>query len=228
LYAGDDKMTDIKEIYRILGTEFKKSAAPVIDLIKAQTNDPFQILVGTILSARTKDKTTSEAIIRLFSRISGVEDLQMLTIEEIEKLIYPVGFYHNKAKSLKKLPEVMIEQFAGRVPETIDELLLLPGVGRKTANLVRTIAFEKDAMCVDVHVHRISNRLGYITTSTPFESEMALREKLPLELWSMYNSYLVSFGQNTCNPRNPHCDICPIYEHCRRKNVVTKYVKEKI
>ncbi|MCF7912215.1 MAG: endonuclease III [Candidatus Cloacimonetes bacterium] len=220
-------MTDIKEVYLILGLEFAKSAAPVIDLIKIQTNDPFQILVGTILSARTKDQTTSQAINRLFKRISGAKELQKLTISEIEELIYPVGFYHNKAKSLKKLPEVLFSRFNGEVPETIEELLELPGVGRKTANLVRTIAFEKDGMCVDVHVHRISNRLGYIKTSSPFESEMALREKLPRELWSMYNSYLVSFGQNTCSPRNPHCDICPIYDHCKRIDVVTKYVKEQ-
>jgi len=219
-------MTDIKKIYHILGKEFQKSQAPVIDLIKAQSNDPLQILIGTILSARTKDKTTSEAITRLFNRINSVEELQELSIEEIEELIYPVGFYHNKAKSLKKLPEVMINKFDGKVPETIDELLQLPGVGRKTANLVRTIAFEKDGICVDVHVHRISNRLGYINTSTPFESEMALREKLPKEFWSMYNSYLVSFGQNLCSPRNPHCDLCPIYKECERVGVITKYEKE--
>ena len=216
-------MTDIKEVYRILGEEFQKSQAPVIDLIKIQTNDPFQILVGTILSARTKDKTTSEAISRLFNRIDNVYDLQDLPVEEIEKLIYPVGFYHNKALNLKKLPEILIRLFDGKVPETIDELLKLPGVGRKTANLVRTIAFDKDAICVDVHVHRISNRLGYVQTNTPYETEMALREKLPIELWGMYNSYLVSFGQNTCTPRNPHCNLCPIFDHCSRVGVITRH-----
>ncbi len=216
-------MPDIKEVYRILGEEFQKSQAPVIDLIKIRTNDPFQILVGTILSARTKDKTTSGAISRLFNRIDNVYDLQNLPVEEIEKLIYPVGFYRNKALSLNKLPEILIRLFNGKVPETIEELLKLPGVGRKTANLVRTIAFDKNAICVDIHVHRISNRLGYVQTNTPYETEMALRETLPAEFWAMYNSYLVSFGQNTCTPRNPHCDLCPIYEHCRRMGVITKY-----
>jgi len=206
-----------------LSVEFAKSEAPVIDLIKQQTGDPFKILVGTILSARTKDKVTSEVVSRLFRVIDTVYDLSNLSEEEIEKLIYPAGFYRNKAKSLKQLPAVMIKLYDGEVPETIEELLELPGVGRKTANLVRAIAFGKDAICVDVHVHRISNRLGYVHTSTPYETEMALREKLPSDLWIMYNSYLVSFGQKICTPRNPHCDICPIYDECDRTGVVTKH-----
>lgn len=220
-------MIDIKKIYEILGVHFKQEQTPIIDLIKAQTDDPFKILVGTILSARTKDEMTSKVVSRLFSQVNNADELDKLSIEEIEKLIYPVGFYHNKALHLKALPQAIKEKFNNQIPEEIDDLIQLPGVGRKTANLVRTLAFEKPAMCVDVHVHRISNRFGYISTKTPFESEMALRDKLPLELWSNYNSYLVSFGQNLCKPINPRCDRCPIYEECQRIGVVTKYERDK-
>lgn len=216
---------DIHKIYQILGEHFKTVQTPIIDLIKAQTDDPFKILVGTILSARTKDETTSKVVTRLFSRISSPDELAQLSVEEIEKLIFPVGFYHNKAKHLKALPQVIKDLFQGKIPEDIDDLIKLPGVGRKTANLVRTLAFEKPAMCVDVHVHRISNRLGYIKTDTPFESEMALRAKLPVALWANYNSYLVSFGQHLCKPINPRCDLCPIHDECQRINVISKYSK---
>ena len=220
-------MLDIFNVYRILGEEFKKYPSPIVDLVKAQTSDPFKILVTTILSARTKDETTSKVIKVLFQRVNNVDDLEKLSVEEIEKLIYPAGFYHNKAKSLKKLPSVLKAKFGGKVPEEIDEMLELPGVGRKTANLVRTMAFDKDGICVDVHVHRISNRLGYVKTANPFETEMALRKKLPKELWSMYNSYLVAYGQNLCSPRNPHCDICPIWDECQQVDVVTKHQKDE-
>jgi len=221
-------MIDIRKIYNILGEHFKTVQTPIIDLIKAQTDDPFKILVGTILSARTKDETTSQVVSRLFSKINTPQDLDNLSVEEIEKLIYPVGFYHNKALHLKKLPSVLHEKFNNLIPEEIDDLIQLPGVGRKTANLVRTLAFEKPAMCVDVHVHRISNRFGYIKTNTPFESEMALRNKLPQDLWSNYNSYLVSFGQHLCKPINPRCDLCPIYSECKRINVTTKYERKMV
>jgi endonuclease III len=216
---------DIQKVYDTLGEHFTQVQTPIIDLIKAQTDDPFKILVGTILSARTKDEVTSQVVTRLFSTISNATELSALSVQQIEDLIYPVGFYRNKAKHLKALPDALIQLFNGEIPEEIDDLVQLPGVGRKTANLVRTLAFEKPAMCVDIHVHRISNRLGYIETKTPFESEMALRDKLPLELWSNYNSYLVSFGQHLCKPVNPRCDICPVYNECQRVNVQTKYVK---
>ncbi len=217
---------NIHNVYNILGNLFNEHHAPIIDLIKAQTNDPFKILVGTILSARTKDDTTSKVVEKLFDKVNTYKDLYKFTLEEIENLIYPVGFYHQKAKHLKQLPYDLETRFNGQIPHEIDDLITLPGVGRKTANLVKIMAYDEPAMCVDVHVHRISNRLGYIKTKTPFESEMTLRDILPVEYWLNYNSYLVSFGQNHCKPINPLCNTCPIYDECHKVNVVTKYKKE--
>ena len=205
-------MVNIDRVYKVLEKEFQKYDAPVVDLVEAQTNDPFKILVTTILSARTKDTTTSEVVLNMFEYIYTPDDLKNYTLEEIEEMIYPVGFFRNKAIHLKKLPDVLKEKFNNKVPEEIDELLELPGVGRKTANLVRAIAFKKPAICVDVHVHRISNRLGYVQTSQPVETEMKLREILPQKYWLNYNSYLVAFGQNHCTPRNPKCTTCLIYD----------------
>ena len=140
-------------------------------------------------------------------------------------MVYPVGFFRNKARYLKELPKVLKAEFNNTVPEEIDDLVKLPGVGRKTANLVRAIAFKKHAICVDVHVHRISNRFGFIKTKTPFETEMALRKKLPKKYWININSYLVAFGQNHCTPLNPKCSTCTIYDECERVGVKTKYSK---
>lgn len=217
---------NIERIYQILEKEFSKFDAPVVDLVEAQTKDPFKILITTILSARTNDKTTAKVVRKLFNKVDTLQDLNLLSADEIERLIYPVGFWRNKAIHLEKLPEVMLTKFNGEVPDKIDDLLELPGVGRKTANLVRAIAFNKPAICVDVHVHRISNRFGYIKTETPFDSEMALRKKLPKKYWIHYNSFLVAFGQNHCTPRNPKCSTCPIYDYCNRVDVVTKYSKD--
>lgn len=207
---------DIDHVMRALGEHFQAVKTPIVDLIQATTKDPFKVLVGTILSARTKDETTAQAVHRLFERVSGPETLAELSEDEINRLIYPVGFHNAKAKHLKELPEVLEREFGGKVPSEIDDLLRLPGVGRKTANLVRAVAFSLPAICVDVHVHRICNRWGYISTSSPLESEMALRAKLPMKHWLNINSYVVAFGQNLCTPRKPQCDKCPIYEYCRR------------
>lgn len=217
---------NIDRIYEVLAERFTQVQAPVVDLVEAQTKDPFKILVATILSARTNDKTTTEVVGRLFDVIHTPADLDAYSVEEVEELIYPVGFYRNKAVHLKRLPAVLQDEFDGYIPDEIDDLLKLPGVGRKTANLVRAVAFKKPAICVDVHVHRISNRLGYIKTKNPLETEMALREKLPEKYWIHYNSYLVAFGQNHCTPRNPKCSTCPIYDECARVGVETKYRKE--
>jgi endonuclease III len=219
------KEINIHKIYEKLKEQFENYPSPVVDLIEIQTKDPFKILITTILSARTKDKTTREAAKKLFEKVDTVYDLEKLSEVEIEKLIYPVGFYKNKAKSLSKLPKILINDFDGKVPDEIDDLIKLPGVGRKTANLVRAIAFKKPAICVDVHVHRICNRLGYVNTKTPFETEMALREKLPEYMWLNFNSYLVAYGQNLCFPVNPRCDKCVIYDECNRIGVKTKYPK---
>lgn len=208
------KMFNLDKVIPILKQEFDKKQAPIVDLIKAQTKDPFKVLVATILSARTKDQTTAQACTKLFKQVNSVYDLQKLEIEQIQELIYPVGFYRQKAKALKKLPEILIEKFNAQVPKTIDELLELPGVGRKTANLVLAIGFELPAICVDVHMHRIFNRWQYVNTKTPFDTEMALRQKLPQKYWLMVNSYVVSFGQTICAPRNPKCCNCPIAQYC--------------
>lgn len=216
-------MTNIPAIYKIVKREFDNNHMPVVDLIQAQTKDPFKVLVATILSARTKDSTTAEAAAKLFTTISTPGDLRKIRVETLQKLIYPVGFYKNKARYLKQLPDALETLFHGDIPHTVEELVRLPGVGRKTANLVVAIGFNKQAICVDVHVHRITNRLGYLQTKTTLETEMQLREKLPKKYWISFNSYLVSFGQNTCTPINPHCDICPVYRYCARVDVKTKF-----
>ena len=216
---------DIDAVIPILEQHFHTVKTPVVDFIQAQTKDPFKVLIATILSARTKDDTTTQAVNRLFKVINTPADIDKHTEAEINKLIYPVGFHNAKAKHLKQLPLVLKDKFQGKVPAEIDELLELPGVGRKTANLVRAIAFNLPAICVDVHVHRICNRWGYVQTETPFETEMALREKLPQKYWIMFNSYVVAFGQNLCTPRNPKCPICPIYQYCPRIGVIVIYTQ---
>jgi endonuclease III len=219
------KTIDIDRIYTIVKSEFDKHHMPVVDLIQLQTNDPFKVLVTTILSARTKDETTSQAAKRLFSTINNFEDLKKTPVSTIQRLIYPVGFYATKARHLKQLPGAIETLFGGTIPDTVEDLIKLPGVGRKTANLVVAVAFDKPAVCVDVHVHRICNRLGYVKTKTPFETEMKLREILPVKYWTTFNSYLVSFGQNTCRPVNPKCSECPLFALCNRVGVKTKQVK---
>lgn len=206
--------SDIAAVNRLLKREFDRKSAPIIELVAAQTNDPFHVLVGTILSARTKDACTAGACRRLFAEVDSPEALRKIPLARLEELIYPVGFYHDKAKHLKALPDVLAEKFQGVLPHTVEELCALPGVGRKTANLVVALGFDLPAICVDVHVHRITNRLGLIHTKSPLETEMALRALLPVRYWKTWNSYLVSFGQTRCAPRNPKCEGCPIRAYC--------------
>lgn len=210
---------DIDAVMEALAKHFTEVKTPVVDLIQIQTKDPFKVLVATILSARTKDETTSKAAAALFEHVSVPRDLDRLGLKELDKLIWQVGFHREKSKHLKQLPEVLEREFGGEVPSEIDDLLKLPGVGRKTANLVRAVAFSLPAICVDIHVHRISNRWGYISTTTPLESEMALRAKLPDRYWLQYNSHVVAFGQNLCTPRKPKCSACPVYSFCARVGV---------
>jgi len=205
----------IDKIYSILVKETKKYSTPVVELVEEQTKDPFKVLVATILSARTKDEVTKFAVRKLFSKIKKPKDIHKFSQKEIEELIYPVGFYKNKAKFLKKLPQFI----ENGIPQEIEELIKLPGVGRKTANLVRSVAFSKPAICVDVHVHRISNRLGYVKTKTPYETEMRLRKILPKKYWLKWNYLLVSFGQNLCRPISPKCSECPIKTYCKKVGV---------
>lgn len=214
---------DIDSIINTLEIEFDKHRMPVVDLIQAQTKDPFKVLIATILSARTKDQTTSIVVEKLFKKVKSFNDIDKVSEKEMQDLIYPVGFYKNKAQHLKKLPAVVKELYNGEIPQTVEELIKLPGVGRKTANLVVSVAFDKPAICVDIHVHRISNRIGYVKTKTPLDTEMTLRKKLPIEHWKAINKVMVSYGQNLCTPINPKCNKCPIHKYCRRIDVKTKY-----
>jgi endonuclease III len=209
----------IEDVYNILADEFTKNRTPVVDLIEVQTGDPFKVLIATILSARTKDEVTAAVSRKLFKRAANHHELKKLTEEEIRELIYPIGFYKTKARHLKLLPDVLDNEFGGKIPQDVETLTKLPGVGRKTANLVVAVAFKKPAVCVDVHVHRIFNRLGYVNTKTPLETEMELRKIFPQKFWTTFNSYFVSFGQHTCSPLRPKCNACPITKYCSKKEV---------
>ena len=221
-------------VMRILKREYEKKQTPIVELIQARTNDPFQVLVATILSARTLDRTTAAACRKLFGVVRNLEDLRRVPRLRLERLIYPVGFYRTKAKLLKRLPDVVAKRFplrvsasaghvGGVIPANVEDLIQLPGVGRKTANLVVAVAFNKPAICVDVHVHRISNRWGLIRTRTPLQTEMVLRRRLPVKYWQVFNFYLVSFGQSVCRSVRPHCNACPIYAYCARVGVKKRY-----
>ena len=179
------------------------------------------MLIACILSLRTQDTTTGPAAARLFAVAATPERLLTLHAARIARLIYPVGFYRTKARVILGICRDLLERFGGRVPDTIDELLKLNGVGRKTANLVVTMGFNKPGICVDTHVHRISNRLGYVRTRNPEETEMALRATLPRRFWIGYNDLLVAFGQNVCAPISPRCSACPVSDLCRRVGVTT-------
>lgn len=209
-------------VISLLEEEVRGLQVPVVDLIATQTKDPFKVLVATILSARTKDEVTAAAARRLFARALTPEELATLSVTELEELIYPVGFFRNKAKCLSQLPKALATHFQGKVPSTIEELVTLPGVGRKTANLVRAVAFSLPAICVDTHVHRIMNIWGYVQTTTPLQTEMALREKLPQQYWLRINSLLVAFGQAVCRPIAPHCDVCRIKPFCPQLGVIPR------
>jgi endonuclease III len=212
---------DIELFIAEVAAEVKGYRVPVVDLIAVQSEDPFKVLVATILSARTRDETTARACERLFARAPDLEALALLSAEEIRQLIFPVGFYQTKADHLARLPAALAT-FGKEVPAEIDDLVTLPGVGRKTANLVRTVAFRLPAICVDTHVHRIMNIWGYVHTKTPLETEMALRATLPARHWLTINSILVAFGQGCCTPVGPHCDCCPLDRLCPKIGVTPR------
>jgi endonuclease-3 len=186
-----------------------------------EAGDPFRVLIACLLSLRTQDTTTAPAAARLFALADTPAAMLRLTARQIERAIYPVGFYRTKARVILDLCRDLLERFGGRVPADLDALLTLKGVGRKTANLVVTLGFNAPGICVDTHVHRISNRLGYVRTRTPDETEMALRAKLPRRFWIGYNDLLVTFGQNVCAPVSPKCSACPVRALCRRVGVTT-------
>ncbi|MCI5178918.1 MAG: exodeoxyribonuclease III [Candidatus Electrothrix sp. AW3_4] len=218
------KVFPIESVIATLKQEVAEYKVPIVDLIAAQTKDPFKVLLATILSARTKDEVTAAAAKRLFAQADSLEALEQLSQKELEKIIYPVGFFRNKAKYLASLPAVLQQKFDGKIPDTVEELIELPGVGRKTANLVVAVAFNKPAICVDTHVHRIMNLWGYVATKNPLQTEMALREKLPEKHWIQINFLLVAFGQGTCKPRLPHCDRCVLAQDCPQLGVTPRKV----
>ena len=191
---------------------------PQSDFVKLMDNfkDPYLVLIACILSLRTNDRTTYPATLRMLELAKTPQDMMGVDEEELAKAIYPVGFYKNKAGQIIELSRKIVEEYDGKVPDNIDELCKFRGVGRKTANLVMTLGFGVPAICVDVHVHRIFNRLGYIKTKNPEETEFALREKLPVEFWIPINTLLVTHGQNVCKPIKPQCEKCPILDFCDR------------
>ncbi len=206
--------SDIEKVISILRENYDKWEAPVVTLVAQHTNDPFKVLVCAFLSTRTRDETTAEVCKRLFSRVKSTKDILELTQEELEKLIYPVGFYRNKARQLKELARILEEDYGGRVPNSLEELLRLPGVGRKVANLVLADGFGIPAICVDIHVHRITNRWCLVKTKEPNQTEKELMRILPKKYWIEINRLLVAFGQRICKPQKPQCHVCPIEEFC--------------
>ena len=190
--------------------------------IISQKNDPFAVLVSCIISLRTRDEVTYPASARLLKLAKTPAQLMKLSNAKLEQAIYPAAFFRNKSQSLKKLCKDLVDNYEGRVPDKLEELLKLKGVGRKTANLTLILGYNKPGICVDIHVHRISNRWGYVKTKSPNETEMALRDKLPKCYWKGYNDLLVTFGQNICKPVSPFCGSCPIAEICPKIDV-SKY-----
>lgn len=214
---------EIDKIVETLEKESKNWNVPVVSLIALQEKDPFKVLMSTIISLRTKDEVTIEASKRLYKILTKPKDIYKITNEQLEKAIYPTGFYKRKTIQIRKICERLVNEFESVVPKDIDTLLTFEGVGRKTANLVLSEGYSIPAMCVDVHVHRISNRLGYVKTKNPDETEFALRKKLPKQYWIRYNSLLVAFGQSICRPVSPHCSKCPVINYCKRVGVGDKY-----
>jgi endonuclease-3 len=210
---------DIHQVITILRESAKEWQPALVDGMARVEPNPYHILMTTLLSLRTKDTLTSQIAPRLFALADTPQEMVRHSPEEIAQVIYPVGFYRNKAKSILAVSQKLMDDYGGQVPDDLDELLKLPGVGRKTANLVLTAGFNKPGICVDTHVHRISNRWGYVRTRSPEETEFALREKLPPEYWIEYNGLLVSMGQTICHPTSPWCSKCPVSQFCDRVGV---------
>jgi endonuclease-3 len=205
---------------RIVKREIRQWEEPVLGVVARESNrDPFRILISCLLSLRTKDKTTGEASARLYALAYQPATMLTIPLQQIEQAIYPVCFYRTKAKSIHAICRRLLDVYGGAVPDSIDELVTLSGVGRKTANLVVTVAFGKPGICVDIHVHRISNRWGYVKTETPEETEVALRNKLPTQHWITFNDLLVPYGQHLCQPVSPFCSKCKLTEYCDRVGV---------
>jgi endonuclease-3 len=213
---------DSKTLVHVLKILKKESASwhvPIVTLVAQRSADPYQVLISTLLSLRTKDEVTTSASRKLFEIAKTPRAMVRLKAEEIRKRIYPAGFYKRKAETILRVSRLLLEKHAGKVPDDLETLLELPGVGRKTANLVLTLGFGKPGICVDTHVHRISNRFGYVKTKSPDETERVLRGKLPKDWWIPINDLLVAFGQGLCKPLSPWCSRCPVSKWCERKGV---------
>ncbi|OGQ18063.1 MAG: endonuclease III [Deltaproteobacteria bacterium RIFCSPHIGHO2_02_FULL_60_17] len=213
------KVNEIHPAIRILRREVSKWQTPIVTVVAQSSESPFHVLISCILSLRTQDATTAQASRRLFALANTPAEMLKLTARKIEKAIFPVGFYRTKAKNIRAICRALLEKYSGKVPDEIDELLKLKGVGRKTANLVVTLGYRKPGICVDTHVHRISNRWGYVRTKNPKETEFALRAKLPTQYWIEYNDLLVTFGQHLCRPISPMCSRCQVKKYCARVGV---------
>jgi endonuclease-3 len=205
----------------LLKTAIRQWPEPIVGVVAKESRDPFRVLIATVLSLRTKDRTTAEASARLFALATTPAAMAQLPERRIASVIYPVGFYRTKAKAIRALCRQLLEHHGGRVPTTIDELVALPGVGRKTANLVVTVGFGLPGICVDTHVHRITNRWGYVKTKSPDETETALRATLPRRYWIIFNDLLVPYGQHLCAPVSPWCSRCRLEPMCDRVGVTT-------
>ena len=216
------KDRDSHSIVRILRREVPKWDTPIVTLMAETYESPFRVLISCILSLRTQDSTTAKASHRLFAAADTPQAMLKLSAKKIEKLIFPVGFYKTKARNILAICRTLIDRYEGKVPDDIDELMKLNGGGRKTANLVVTLGYRKPGICVDTHVHRISNRWGYVKTKTPEKTEFALRDKLPKQYWIEYNDLLVSFGQHLCRPISPLCSSCPVRKYCSQIGVTVR------
>ena len=212
---------DIDIVLRLVKKSIRQWPGSLMERLAKGGADPFKILIACLLSLRTRDHTTTEASARLFALAADPLAMTNISVKKIEKAIFPVGFYRTKAMQIREMSKKICQEFHGKVPVTIEALVQLPGVGRKTANLVRTVGFRKSGICVDVHVHRICNRLGFVATKIPDETEGVLRQRLPKKYWIMFNGLLVPFGQNQCTPLSPRCSSCPISSFCERVGIST-------
>ncbi|MDD2852707.1 MAG: endonuclease III [Desulfuromonadaceae bacterium] len=215
------KPNEIHSFITILREEYKKWQTPAVTIVARCNGSPFKVLISCIISLRTKDDVTALASARLFALAQTPETVANIPADEIARLIYPAGFYRTKAEQIALLSRRLVDEYGSIVPGDMDELLNFKGVGRKTANLVMTLGFGKPGICVDTHVHRICNRLGYVTTKNPEETEKVLRGQLPAEYWIEINDLLVAFGQNHCHPVSPRCSNCSVAKICDRIGVKT-------
>lgn len=215
------KTKDFPSVFRILRAH-RKSIGPasVTEISENHKQDPYRVLISCLISLRTKDEVTAEASARLFQLASTPHQMVQVAEETIAKAIYPTGFYRTKAATIREISQVILEHFDGKVPESIEDLLTLKGVGRKTANLVVTLGFGKPGICVDTHVHRIANRWGVLSTPSPERTEEVLREILPRRYWIPINDLLVTYGRTLCKPVSPLCSQCQIGQFCDRAGVI--------